>query len=131
MARRQAGIMEKIKIVFQNLTLSAELNSTKTAEAIKNALPIQSTVNTWGDEIYFSTNIEPVETPTSPDVEVGDIAYWPPGKAICVFFGPTPASIDHTPLAASAVVVLGKVTYGLEKLGSVKDRENVRVEVHN
>ena len=80
----------------------------QTADAIWNALPIEARANRWGEEIYFSTNVRASLENAQEIVEVGDIAYWPPGKAFCMFLGRTPASTDDRPRAASGVNVLGK-----------------------
>lgn len=92
------------------VSMEAELNDTGTAERIWEALPIVGRANTWGDEIYFEI---PVEMDASPDaradVDVGELGYWPRGEAFCIFFGPTPASTDEQPVAASPVNVVGRV----------------------
>jgi len=101
----------------------------KTVEAIASALPIKGIVNRWGDEIYFETDIEvDVEENSKDVVELGDIAYWIPGKAICIFFGKTPISDDKI-RQASAVNVVGKVVDDLTPLKSVKDGDPVYVEM--
>jgi len=70
----------------------AELNDTETAKAVAGALPLTSTAERWGDEVYFSTPLVlPQERPTA-HAAPGAVAYWLPGKAICIFFGQTPAS---------------------------------------
>ncbi|RLC11552.1 MAG: hypothetical protein DRI24_18620, partial [Deltaproteobacteria bacterium] len=74
------------------------------------ALPIKSTANVWGDEIYFDI---PVIMDSEPDareiVAVGDLGYWPVGSAFCIFFGPTPVSQGEEPHAYSPVNIFGKV----------------------
>ncbi len=88
----------------------AELNTSPTAHLLWEALPITGSVQRWGEEVYFET---PVEAQISPDardgVEVGELAYWPSGRALCLFFGPTPASTDEKPKAASPVNPLGRL----------------------
>ncbi len=81
----------------------------KTAEAVWKALPIKGNANLWGDDIYFSTPVSLNEENGREEVEVGAIAYWPPGKAVCIFFGETPVSQDGEPRAASSVNVFAKV----------------------
>ena len=92
------------------LTMEAELNDTHTAQQIAAALPIRTNFNTWGDEIYFAI---PVDTPLDDSarevVEMGDLGYWPPGKAFCIFFGQTPMSQPGEIRPASAVNVVGRV----------------------
>ncbi|MHA1713024.1 MAG: cyclophilin-like fold protein [Candidatus Ranarchaeia archaeon] len=81
----------------------------KTARVILDALPIEGVVNRWGDEIYFSTSLQ-IPTENGRELmERGDLAFWPPGQAICLFFGPTPVSDGEQPRAASAVNRFGKV----------------------
>jgi hypothetical protein len=102
--------MRKIRITAGGVTATAVLNATTTADAVWDALPIEAAANTWGDEIYFGI---PVNLDLAEDagdvVDMGDLGYWPPGRAFCVFFGPTPASRGNEIRAASAVNVLGKV----------------------
>ena len=90
---------------------------------------MEGTVNRWGDEIYFHI---PVKIGLAPDaradVDVGDVAYWPPGRALCLFWGPTPASRGPEPQAASPVNVFGRVTDRPEDFGDVEDGEAIRIE---
>jgi len=81
-----------IRITAGSVTVEAELNDSRTAAAIVKALPIEAKAETWGDEIYFSIGQSlPGESPREV-VELGDLGYWPPGQAFCIFFGPTPMS---------------------------------------
>ena len=103
------GNAKKITITVGLLQAEAELNDTETAEMIYNSLPIKSCGNFWGDEIYFSI---PVDTdPENPQqtVEKGDLAYWPDGSAMCIFYGKTPASVGDEIRPASSVTVVGKI----------------------
>lgn len=77
--------------------------------SIKNALPISGDAARWGDELYVSTTVEVEPATTQTAVQPGTIAYWPAGPAICLFWGPTPASTDETPKAASPVAVVAKI----------------------
>lgn len=119
---------KKIKIVFENFEVEAELNNTKTAEAIYKALPITAEANTWGDEIYFEIPVEPVEEPNCEEVEVGDLGYWPPGNAFCIFFGRTPVSTSDKPKAASKITVVGKIVGNADSLKKVADGESIKLE---
>src|SRR5207253_9625574 len=81
-----------IRITAGSVSAEARLNDSKTAGAIWEALPIEGKGQTWGDEIYFDIGLTaPAEKPREV-VDVGDLAYWPPCTAICIFFGPTPVS---------------------------------------
>ena len=98
----------------------ANLNSSSTSSKIWEALPIQGTANTWGDEIYFEI---PVVAELDPDarvdVHVGELGYWPVGHAFCIFFGPTPVSPDGRPRAASPVNILGRLKGDATQFGLV------------
>ena len=111
---------KKIKITAGDVSMEAELNESKTAELIWEALPIKEDGNTWGDEIYFSIPVKAKSENPKEVVELGDIAYWPPGTAFCIFFGPTPASRGNEIRPASVVNVVGKL------LGNLKDFKKVR-----
>ena len=100
----------RIRITVGEVALEAELNDTATAAKIGEALPIRSSFNTWGDEIYFSIPVDAeLDDSAREVVEVGDLAYWPPGSAFCIFFGLTPVSEPGRIMPASAVNVVGKV----------------------
>ena len=101
--------MRKIQIKAGDITAMATLNDTKTAEAIWAALPIEARANTWGDEIYFSIPVKMGTERGQEVVEMGDLGYWAPGNAFCIFFGPTPASRGNEIRPASEVTVFGKV----------------------
>ena len=91
------------------VALEADLNDTETARAIWDALPFGARGNTWGDEIYFGIPVAKELEKGQDTVELGDLGYWPPGKAFCIFFGPTPASQGDEIRPASAVTVVGKL----------------------
>ena len=97
-------------IKAEQIQAEAELNGTKTAEAIWKALPIERRANLWGNEIYFAIPVE-IELENGQEVvQIGDLGYWPTGEAFCIFFGETPLSSKGEIRPASAVTILGKVT---------------------
>ncbi|HEV8583477.1 MAG TPA: cyclophilin-like fold protein [Methylomirabilota bacterium] len=98
-----------IRITAGGVSATAELNDSKTAIAIWDALPIDAKAQTWGDEIYFAIPVRADEDHGKEVVALGDLGYWPPGQAFCIFFGPTPASRGDEIRPASAVNVVGRV----------------------
>ena len=119
--------MTQIKIEFEKISIEADLNNSETANRIKKILPLSNSINTWGDEIYFSIDVDDPEIDSKEVVELGDIAYWPPGNAFCIFFGLTPASENGDIRPASPVNVIGKILGDLEILKSVKSGEKVSI----
>ncbi len=121
----------QIVIKTAGLSVRAELNESATAKAIELALPIRGAVNRWGEEIYFSI---PVDMFASEDarteVEVGELGYWPPGRAFCIFFGQTPASSDDRPRAASPVNPIGRLLDDPTQLSAVPDGAEITVELY-
>jgi uncharacterized protein len=100
---------KKIQISMGAIEAEAELNDTRTAQAIWEALPIIGRANLWGDEIYFSIPLSLKLEAGQELVSVGDLGYWPEGNAFCIFFGPTPVSQGDEIRPASPVTVFGKV----------------------
>jgi len=118
----------KIKIISRDIECIGELMDTKTAEAIWKALPIGGRVNTWGDEIYFSIPVKMESENPSEVVSEGDLGYWPPGKAFCIFFGPTPASKGNEIRPASPVNVFGKIIGDSKVFKKVSDNTEIKIE---
>ena len=119
----------KIKIAVGSIEVFATLSNTKTASAVVNSLPFDSVAHRWGEEIYFEVPLE-LELENGKEVlEIGDIAYWPPGKSMCIFFGPTPSSRGNEIRAYIAVSVFGKVTGDAGVFRAVREGERIRVEV--
>ncbi|RLF04797.1 MAG: hypothetical protein DRK00_05945 [Thermoprotei archaeon] len=123
--------MKRIRLTFERAgAVVVELTgkNPKTAEALLRALPFESQAMKWGDEVYFSTPVEMGEEEADEVVEVGAVAYWPPGRALCLFYGPTPISGPGEIRPASPVNVIGRVVEGLSVLKEVREGERVRVE---
>ncbi len=100
---------KRIRITAGDIEAAAELNSTATAEAIWQSLPIKGRAHLWGDEIYFSIPLSLELEAGQELVSMGDLGYWPEGKAFCIFFGPTPVSRGGEIRPASPVAVFGKI----------------------
>jgi hypothetical protein len=122
-------VEKNITISVQGMAFKAVLNDSPTAGAIWNALPITSSVNTWGEEIYFSLGVSvPLEPGASAVVQMYDIGYWPPGQAFCIFFGQTPVSTPTEIRAASEVTIIGRIEARREDLKKVHDGSLIRLE---
>ena len=102
-----------------------DFNDSQTGREIFDHLPIASSVSTWGDEIYFDIGFKASAQDATMDLALGDVAYWPQGKCLCVFFGPTPASVSEAPVPASPVVVVGRTDASKEDLRSIQLGEKI------
>jgi hypothetical protein len=122
--------MKRVMIRCGRLSFDAELFDTNTGRMIVNESPLAGTTNVWGDEIYFPVSFTAeLEKEACEEVEVGTLAYWPPGKAFCIFYGPTPVSTSSKPRAYSPVNIVGKIHGDLEALRSISDGEEIQVEL--
>jgi hypothetical protein len=120
---------KKIRILISDLRVEAELNESRTSQMIWEALPLEAKINLWGEEIYFSIPVETgLEVGSREVVSAGELGYWPTGHALCIFFGPTPASRGDEIRAASAVNVIGKVLSDPKAFLKVKDGVKIRFE---
>lgn len=118
----------QIKITAGNVKVVGTLNDSATAGLVWDALPITGSGSVWGDEIYFRTGIETPVDNGQEVVEMGALAYWPPGQAICLFFGPTPMSQGDEIRPASAVNVIGSIHGDPTVLKSVAGGADVSLE---
>jgi len=83
---------QRIRITAGSVAADALLDDSETARLVWGALPLTVAGETWGDEIYFSIPVKAKPERPQETVELGDLGYWPPGTAFCIFFGPTPMS---------------------------------------
>jgi uncharacterized protein len=118
----------RIRITAGAVTAEAELNDTRTATAIAAALPIEGRAQTWGDEVYFDIDLTLPGESAQEVVALGDLGYWPPGTAFCIFFGPTPMSRGAEIRPASAVNVVGRVVGDPRVFARVRPGARVRME---
>ena len=103
-------------------TFTAELYDDPVADAIWSALPLETGFNTWGDEIYFDTGVDVEPDESHETVEFGDVGYWPPGRALCLFYGATPMSGPNEIRPASPVAVFGRLHGDPKALKNVRGR---------
>ena len=111
------------------MSVTASLNDSGTADLLWEALPLEASASTWGDEIYFRIPVQAGEEDGASDVVgMGAVAYWPPGQALCLFFGRTPASRGNEIRAASAVNAMGAIDGDATVLKQVRAGTRVVVE---
>ena len=120
--------MTRIRFEFGTVTLEADLADTPTARLIEKALPISSSVLTWGEEVYFEV---PVQAKREADaravVEPGEIAFWPEGPAIAIGYGRTPISKAGETRLASPCNVFATAVQSVQCLREVIAGTKVRV----
>jgi len=118
-----------MKILFKTpkVIIEGNLNDSETATMIYKNLPLESKVNTWGEEIYFEIPVGCKPENATLNVKVGDIAYWPEGSCLCIFFGRTPVSIDDKPKPASEVNIVGRIIGDLSVLKKIKSPDKIEV----
>ena len=120
---------QRIVIKASGIEFEADLNDSVTGKAIYVALPIRAKAQRWGGEIYFNIPVScELEEDSREVLEEGELGYWPPGQAFCIFFGPTPASSGDEIRAASAVNIIGKIKTDLSGLWDVPDGAQVSIE---
>jgi hypothetical protein len=119
-----------VVVVGGNLVLHGFLNDSPTGQALAKALPLEGAAHRWGDEIYFHVPqvVADLDDTARAAVEVGDLGYWPVGRAFCLFFGLTPASVPGEIRPASPVNWVGRLTDDPCCLTLVADGTPVRVE---
>lgn len=118
----------QIRITAGQVSTTATLLDNATADAVWSALPIEASGSVWGDEIYFGIPVHLSEDDAREVVEIGDLGYWPPGNAFCIFFGPTPASRGDEVRPASPVNLLGRIDGDARAFTAVRSGTRVRLE---
>ena len=121
---------QNIIIIADDIQVEAELNDGPTAKKIIGKLPIESSAQRWGGEIYFSIPVTAeLESDSREVLEAGELGFWPTGNAFCIFFGPTPASQGDEIRAASAVNIIGKIKSDLAKLWNVSSGSSIVIKM--
>ncbi len=124
-----ATMERKLRITAGSVMTEARLNDSATAKLVWEALPIEAVGETWGDEIYFGIPVKAdLEKNSKEVVQLGDLGYWPPGHAFCIFFGPTPSSRGEEIRPYSPVNVIGKVVGDATVFKKVRSGTKVRLE---
>lgn len=124
--------MKKLILKIGPISLVAELLGTPTAREILRHVPFTSNVNTWGDEVYFSTPINAsIETDAKDIVEAGELAFWVEGNCIAIGFGPTPISQGNEIRLAAKTNIWGLSLTDVKLLTKVKDGDPVSVEIYD
>ena len=120
-----------IQLTVDGNALTAELNDSETSTALLQQLPLTVTMSRWGEEYYgdIGDALSVSEAADARDeMAIGELAYWLPGNALCIFFGPTPASEGDEPRAASPVNPIGRITDSVAVLKGLGGTVRVRVE---
>lgn len=118
----------RIKITAGGVTGFATLKDNATADKIWEALPIDARGQTWGDEVYFGVPVDCGGEAPQATVAKGDLGYWEPGSAFCIFFGPTPVSVGDEIRPADPVTVFGALEGDPTAFRAVRSGAKVRVE---
>ncbi len=118
-----------IRITAGSVAAEATLNDSATARLVWDALPIEAAGEIWGDEVYCGIPVKAdLELDAKEVVQLGDLGYWPPGHAFCIFFGPTPSSRGDKIRPYSPVNVIGKVAGDATVFKKVRSGTKVRLE---
>ena len=121
--------MNTVRITAGNIAVKAAFYDNPTSAAIWATLPVEGRVNRWGDEIYFDIPVEIAQSKeATTEVEIGDLGYWPPGHAFCIFWGPTPVSTSDKPRAYSPVNVFGRINGEAKVFSNIEDGQKIIIE---
>ncbi len=121
--------VRRIKISIGSVKLEADLKPTRTAQAIYEALPIETAVNMWGEEFYCKVpGVKDHRETATSQVKVGDVAFWGVGEMLAIFFGRTPMSMGEDPVPADRVNVIGKIIGDAQVLREAMGSTMIKVE---
>ncbi len=120
--------MTDLTVEVDGRTLSAAWTdgNPETRAALAEALPVEGSATRWGDELYFRVPVDVPAEDAREAVPAGAVAYWPQGSALCLFWGPTPASQGDEPRAAAPVNVVAELDE-VAPLQSLDGSADVRV----
>jgi uncharacterized protein len=121
--------LRKIRLSLSSITLEAEIKSNKTSDELYASLPIEASVNTWGEEFYFKfAGVKDYREMATTQVKIGDIAVWGVGQVVAIFFGRTPMSMGPDPVPADRVNVIGRILGDATQLRQAMDATRIRIE---
>ncbi len=123
--------MLNIKLTVGGVELAGTLDDSDLTQKVIELLPVQGHGETWGKEVYFPIELKVGNIAPVTEVRAGDIAYWPDGPDVCLFFGPTPKSTGEAPVTPSPVTVIGRFEFGPEDFDRIERRRSgifVRIE---
>ena len=125
-------MLQKIQINLSNITFYGYLEINDFTKKIMSKFPLESDIQFWGDEIYFPISIYGNSIDNLKEVvSKGDIAYWPPGNAFCIFWGPTPMSVEDEIRPASPVKVIGYMDSDSSDFSQFNNGEKININVVN
>jgi hypothetical protein len=114
----------------QRILVALRQPPTPTVKHLATKIPFHSLAHRWGDEIYFGAPFHSdLEQDARQDMEVGDVAFWPDGDALAIFFGPTPVSKGHRPRAYSPCNIIGRVEGDISALKAVREGTELVVKI--
>jgi len=120
---------KRIRITVGGIQVEAELRKTKTADEVYAALPVMASINTWGEEFYFSLpGVRDHRETATTQIKVGDVAFWGAGQVLAIFFGRTPMSMGADPVPADRVNVVGKIVGDATQLRQVMHASSIVLE---
>ena len=107
--------MQIVRIHIGAEGFDLHLNAGPICGYFEDSVPLAIEMSRWGDEYYGTCGMAPanIDLGAYDDsirreiMEIGEVAYWPSGDALCIFFGVTPVSTDERPRAVSPVIPIG------------------------
>lgn len=123
--------MKNFRLHVGSVELRGKFDDSPLAEKVWALLPYETDGESWGMEVYFPVRLKAGNAAPVVTVRVGDVAYWPDGPDLCIFFGPTPKSIDSQPVALSPVTVIGSFECNPADFARIEHRRRgipVRIE---
>jgi hypothetical protein len=126
----KGSVLKTIVIKSGDVSFRARLRNTPTAKTIYNALPLDSRVRTWGEEVYFQVPIEAeLEADARDIVNAGELAFWVEGQCIAIGYGPTPISQQGEIRLAARTNIWADALDDVTQLKEVRPDAPIRMEV--